>query len=113
MAITSEHSSHLLEFHVSRKQGKSEDEALRASAVVNRSAGKLMQMQVRVWRLFPEWYTTIAMTKFIGRVNVVYEYLKGSNVLSDEEAEVAMSWLNEQEESLLAHLSDAASITMR
>lgn len=113
MALVSEHSSNLLEFYVSHRPGKSEEEELRAEAVVRRSAGKLMQMQVRVWRLFPEWYATKAMTKLIGRVNVVYKYVRNSNALSDKEAEMAMSWLYEQEQSLLAHLSDAASITVR
>jgi len=113
MALVSEHSSNLLELYVSHRPGKDEEEALRAEAVVRRSAGKLMQMQVRVWRLFPEWYATKAMTKLIGRVNVVYAYFRNANPLSNEEADTAMSWLHEQEQSLLVHLSDAASITMR
>lgn len=113
MALVSEHSSNLLELYVSHRPGKGKEEALRAEAVVRRSAGKLMQMQVRVWRLFPEWYATKAVTKLIGRVNVVYVYFRNANTLSDEEADTAMSWLHEQEQSLLEHLSDAASITMR
>ncbi|MDN5850187.1 MAG: hypothetical protein L0H63_11245 [Nitrococcus sp.] len=113
MALVSEHSSHLLEFYVSHRSRGTEEEALRAEAAVRRSAGKLVQMEIRVWRLFPEWYATKAITKLILRANTVYLYFKNANALSDKDAEVALFWVNEQERSLLKNLSDAASINLR
>lgn len=97
---------------LTRKYGKSND-VIRAEAVVRRSSGTLMQLQMRVWKLFPEWYVTCAITKLVGRVNVVYRYFNNPSSLSEQEVEMAISWLDEQEQSLMTHISDAASITMR
>src|SRR5258706_6944947 len=110
--VVSEHLSQMLELYVSRKNRPSGDQWFRAKAVCTRSAGKLMQLQVHVWRLFPEWYATAAMTKMADRANVVNEYFASSAEITDIEAERAMAWLYEQEELLMVHLADAASVKL-
>lgn len=113
IVVTSEHSSNLLEFYLSNKSGKGDGKSLPAEVPVIRSSGRLMQLQVRVWRLFPEWYVISAMLKFIGRTNALYHYFRNSKDLSDKEADIAMGWLKKQEEALIMHLTDAAKISMR
>lgn len=84
----------------------------RALSAYTRAFGRLEGLQIRAWRLFPEWHVRAALTKFAGRVREVAEQIEARRFSSAGEFQLALEWLHEAADALCGHLADSIGLRL-